>query len=903
MTDGSKDDVVHQVDASTDFAWQALHIGERQEARSAFETSIELLRGLPLSARTLVHAVRMVRALDGLAATWMDEDAQAAVQYLEASLRMLGSLPAEVATAGTPQLVGRLAVALELSGRRHEANIRYQEALRGLRIGDPMSPALAEVLANFGDFLRDEGQLGEARLMLEEATDILMNLGEGYLRHLGSVRHKLGRTFADLHDYTAARNEFELALTIDRQLHNQEGIRTCLASLARLHIDEGRPDEAVAEYASNTANLDQLNLEGRHTGELMGHGEAYWATKQYQEARRCWEAAEQLLRNEGRIGEDLAITLHNLGHVAVIQRDPSAVRLYAESEKIFHETTHLGYRSVEVLASLAGIRLIGANVDSAIALASRAVEIAESTRSRAGGTDSRRRAFVELENAYRCLIEALHERNAPGDRALAFRTTEQMKARVLLEDLTSRFNVSSHDDDVARAGRARERELHHKRAEISSRLRRLAPHDSSPAYSAAISERLAIDRELNRLATGDDGYRNTVPAPVVSVAETQELLTPGTLLLEYSVGYSHDSAIATGGDHVYLWAITKTEFFSSRLDITGSVLDHMVRAVMDSLLRRDSSPSDLEAGSTSHRSQDGDKQWGDLSQALLGLVPSGMWHQAERLIIVPEGVLSYLPFDLLEREDGTILLEGFAVSSAPSVSLLRTIRANWTPRPIWDPEFLGFGNPALPRNVSVGSRLRGRHSWGQVSATPLPGSAEEVESIAAMFGPRGRAYVEADATELRVMSEGPGARYLHFATHGLMDDEDALYSGLLLAPASSEGLTERFDEILEAHEISALRLSAELVVCSACQTGLGRMWAGEGIVGLSHAFLLAGCRSLIVSLWSVPDIPTAELMKALYAAILRGASIADALRVAKEIVRRRWPHPLNWAAFQYIGPG
>jgi CHAT domain-containing protein len=107
--------------------------------------------------------------------------------------------------------------------------------------------------------------------------------------------------------------------------------------------------------------------------------------------------------------------------------------------------------------------------------------------------------------------------------------------------------------------------------------------------------------------------------------------------------------------------------------------------------------------------------------------------------------------------------------------------------------------------------------------------------------------------------------------------------------------------VLEAHEIVHLQLSAELVVCSACQTALGSFWEGEGVVGLTGAFFTAGCEAAIVSLWSVSDRPTADLMVELYRGLAAGMPAAAALRRAKRIIRVRRPHPRYWAAFELVG--
>jgi CHAT domain-containing protein len=167
------------------------------------------------------------------------------------------------------------------------------------------------------------------------------------------------------------------------------------------------------------------------------------------------------------------------------------------------------------------------------------------------------------------------------------------------------------------------------------------------------------------------------------------------------------------------------------------------------------------------------------------------------------------------------------------------------------------------------------------------------------FSARSRVYLGRDARETTVKSEALAEyRFVHFATHGLLDEKDPKLSGLLLAP------DEREDGILHLGEVYNLRLNAELVVLSACETGLGRIARGEGIIGLTRGFLYAGAASVLVSLWQVSDATTAELMVDFYGEILRGSSRPEALREAKRRLIRRQPEyakPYYWAPFILVG--
>ena len=183
---------------------------------------------------------------------------------------------------------------------------------------------------------------------------------------------------------------------------------------------------------------------------------------------------------------------------------------------------------------------------------------------------------------------------------------------------------------------------------------------------------------------------------------------------------------------------------------------------------------------------------------------------------------------------------------------------------------------------------------------PLPEAEAQARAVAGLYTTGSRLYVGAEASEEHVKQEAGRFRILHFATHGLLDDASPMYSQLVLAepgPASPE------DGLLEAREILDLDLHAQLAVLSACDTGRGRVGAGEGLVGLTWAFFVAGCPATVASQWKVEARGTAELMVAFHRELKQGRPTAEALRAAERRLLRdpAWRHPFFWAAFVVIG--
>jgi CHAT domain-containing protein len=185
---------------------------------------------------------------------------------------------------------------------------------------------------------------------------------------------------------------------------------------------------------------------------------------------------------------------------------------------------------------------------------------------------------------------------------------------------------------------------------------------------------------------------------------------------------------------------------------------------------------------------------------------------------------------------------------------------------------------------------------------PLPDAAAEVRAIERFYAPGSSVYVGADASETRVKTEARRHRVLHFAAHGILNDASPLYSQLVLA---RPGAAEADDGLLEAWEIMELSLPADLAVLSACETGRGRVSQGEGLVGLSWAFSVAGCPTTVVSQWKVDSRSTSRLMRRFHRDLAAGSPTADALRTAALAVKAdpRYAHPFYWAGFVVMGPG
>lgn len=277
---------------------------------------------------------------------------------------------------------------------------------------------------------------------------------------------------------------------------------------------------------------------------------------------------------------------------------------------------------------------------------------------------------------------------------------------------------------------------------------------------------------------------------------------------------------------------------------------------------------------------------------LIGPVAAGLPGEGQPLAIEPHGPLWLLPFAALRRPDGLFVGDVWPLVVAPSAAIVEEIRAEQEPPPPAGLSALVVGNPTMPPGTA-----------------PLEGAEREAESIAAKLGSGGVELLTGEqATRQAVREAMPRAGIVHLATHGLALASDPLSSFVVLAAG------EEASGLFTARDVLDLSLnglpssapgpttSTDLVVLSACQTGLGKI-TGDGVIGLSRAFLAAGARTVVVSLWSVSDAATRALMEAFYDRYLEDGDKAAALRHAMRTVRQTpgWEPPRFWAPFVVVG--
>ena len=496
-----------------------------------------------------------------------------------------------------------------------------------------------------------------------------------------------------------------------------------------------------------------------------------------------------------------------------------------------------------------------------------------------------RQSFVDsasVQELYRRQIEVL---TAADDRDRAWEFLERNKARSFLETLHGRRFTAPSPSTKAPAVQRSTPELDRLEQQIVSARLTLSQgggdtsRDSGPlpdvmrANLASLENNLILVRRQQTLVNS----RATQPLALhpISLATTQAQLPPGAALIEYAI-LDHELAafVVTHTAVKELHWPADTAALPAQLDKLSKLL------------------------STAHPSEDAlDALLASVSEVLLAPVVRALPAEIDWLIIVPTQSLSQVPFQALplpDRSSGarglvsdapspqsvdpslrTLVIDRYAVSYLPSASTL---------------QFLHFGPPVASPDLFLGA-------IGDLSVEglpALPGTLDETAGIQKLY-PRATRLTGSAFTHDAAVQALLDHKEVHFATHGLFDEQAPLFSALITAPAP--GKPSR----LSLYELTDLNVKSRLVILSACETDRGQVTGGDEIAGLTRTFLQAGAENVVSSLWKVSDESTALLMESLHAHLRAGESTPLALRHAELQVRRKFPEPYYWAAFVDTG--
>ena len=820
-------------------------LGNAYQALGDYDRAIKYQQQLLTLARKIKDPVGERTSLGNLGMAYYSlGDYARAIEYFQQSLKIARNINNRL---GEEQALGNIgAVYLALGNYAKAINYQQQHLAIARELKD--SSGESQALANLGNayhLLKDyERAIEYHQQSLALAQEIKNRQVQALaLGNLGNAYHRYG-------NYSKAIEYNQQRLTIAREIKDRQGEAQALNNLGLTYLALGNYDKALIFYQQ--ALSITRNIEDR-----LGEGLA------------LTNLGVTLLKS-GKLVEAEKITRAGIGIWESIRT--SLGKNYAYKVSIF-DTQALTYRNLEEI-------LVAQNKPKA------ALEIAERGRAR---------AFVEL------LASRLSPKSATSSNVNPPKVHQIQQ--IAKEHNATLVEYSIIYDDIKVDGKP---ETHESKlfiwvikpnGEVAFRqvdLKRLWQQQSNTSQSVAalLGQKLKINARAIALSVligssilsiavwyaGRGGVVVVCPTQEPRAAVSQRRRLAPWLLLGLG-------ALTWGGGLVVL-VMQRQPLAEKRNLRNASLLATLVSSTRDSIGARGRDATGAVAPRLEVNQQTRLQQLHEiLIQPIADLLPA---NPDARVIFVPQASLFLIPFPALQDSSGKYLIEKHTILTAPAIQVVDLTRQQRQKvQQVTGSDAIVVGNPTMPSiPPEVGEPPE--------PLPPLPGAEKEAKKIAAMLNTQ--AITGNSATEVALKQQMPQARLIHLATHGLLDD----FQGLGVPGAIALAPSGKNNGMFTASEMLDLKLNAELVVLSACDTGRGRI-TGDGIIGLSRSLIIAGVPSVLASLWSVSDDSTVSLMTEFYRNLQRDTDKARALRSAMLTTMKQYPSPFDWAAFTLIG--
>lgn len=708
---------------------------------------------------------------------------------------------------------------------------------------------------------------------------------------------KLGISDKGLGRYNQALNNYQQALSIARQIKSPTIEMQALGNLGNVYETLGDYDNAITTYEQSINLARQLKSERVEAITLGNLGAVYTNLANYDKALTIFQQSLKISKKLANPSLQTSILI-NLGTTYHSQNQVENARSYYQQALALAKTTNDKRREAEALANLGLVYVDLRNYPTAIKYYEQSLVIAYKINDPA-----------LLGSAFNNLGHALFRAGKLND------AEQKVRAAINIFDnlrpgLTDTYKVSIFDTQLFSYSLLQQ-------ILVAANKTELALEASEKGRARAFSELLAQRLYDKNNKKAEVSFPNI--DKIRQIAREQN-----ATLVEYSI--MNDEDFKSRGKQkgreqdLFIWVVTpagKVTFRQVSLKKfwnKNATLTDIIRINRCLILNPVADCSELadklrtfkvQNTSTPNKSSKSQDYRQILHQLLIepiaDLLPT---NPEDNVIFIPHEQLFLVPFPALQDKDGKYLIEKHAIRTAPSVQILDLTRALKNKRKQQNQnssilnsqsKVLVVGNPIMPKvSLTLGQRSE--------ELSELPEAEREALAIAKILNTN--PLVRENATKADILNKIPNARLIHLATHGLLEyntpNGKVSLQGLGIPGAIALAPSNNDDGLLTANEIINLRLNAELVVLSACDTGQGRI-SGDGVIGLSRSFISAGTQSVVVSLWAVGDAQTAKLMKNFYQTLEKNPNKASALRQAMLMTMKEESQPLYWAAFTLIG--
>ncbi|BAZ03340.1 TPR repeat-containing protein (plasmid) [Tolypothrix tenuis PCC 7101] len=721
----------------------------------------------------------------------------------------------------------------------------------------------------------------------------------------GIALGSLGTAYYFLGDYPKAIDYHQQSLAIKREIQDRRGEGNSLGGLGVAYISLGDYKQAIDYLQQSLALARSIQDRQGEGNSLLSLGAAYYSLGDYPKAIDYYQQSLAIKREiQDREGEGislggLGLAYHSLGDY------PKAIDYQQQSLAIARSIQDRQGEG-KALGNLGAAYIFLGDYKQAIDYLQQRLALARSIQDRQGegkalgnlglaylSLGDNKQAINYLQQVL-ALARSIQDRQSEGQTLNNLGIAYYKQGNLTLAETTLIAGIKVYESLRGRDLKDNEKvSIFETQRSIYRLLQQVLIAQNKTDAALEISERgrgrAFVELLASRLSTNP---KEQFPAPPNITEIKQIAKSQNATVVEYSIIYDYfkiQDKQEFKESELYIWVIKPNgEVTFRKADLKplwqkeNTTLAQLVTNSRESIGVRGRGITVTYNPNPTKVKQRFQKLHELLINPIADLLPK---NPDERVTFIPQSSLFLVPFAALQDEQGKYLIEKHTILTAPAIQVLDLTHKQR--QKVSGNQALVMGNPIMP---SVAPKI----GEAPQQLPDLPGALTEAKEIAQLLNTK--AITGKDATKAAFIQRLPQARFIHLATHGLLDD----FKGLGVPGAVALAPDGKDDGLLTANEILDLKINAELVVLSACDTAQGKL-TGDGVIGLSRVLISAGAPSVIVTLWSIPDSPSALLMGEFYRQLQKNPDKAQALRQAMLTTMKQHPSPSNWAAFTLIG--